>query len=44
MQKYGEDYRKMARDIDINIFQLTATKLRQRMELYKRLLSASGVC
>jgi hypothetical protein len=39
MRKHGEDYKKMARDISINIMQQTASMLKQRIKLYKRLLA-----
>mmetsp|Transcript_1063 Transcript_1063/g.1826 ORF Transcript_1063/g.1826 Transcript_1063/m.1826 type:complete len:151 (+) Transcript_1063:80-532(+) len=38
-KKHGDDYKKMARDIKINIYQKTASELRQRMELFNHLQS-----
>jgi len=37
IEKYDDDYEKMARDIKINVHQKTASQLQKRVGLYKRL-------
>jgi hypothetical protein len=39
MKKYKEDYEAMARDIDINVYQMTPAQLKKRIALYKELLA-----
>ena len=38
IEKYGDDYEKMARDIKINVEQLTAGQLERLIIKYKKLL------
>ncbi|GAB5366493.1 hypothetical protein AAMO2058_001148200 [Amorphochlora amoebiformis] len=40
MRKHGEDYKKMARDIKINVYQKTAAQLKNRIELLRSLQTA----
>ena len=40
MEKYGDDYEKMARDIKVNTDQLTSSQLERLITKYKKLLSS----
>uniref|UniRef100_A0A7S2TH00 Nucleolar protein 16 n=1 Tax=Lotharella oceanica TaxID=641309 RepID=A0A7S2TH00_9EUKA len=37
MKKHGEDYKKMARDIKINVYQQTAKQLQNRIAIFNRI-------
>mmetsp|Transcript_16160 Transcript_16160/g.24378 ORF Transcript_16160/g.24378 Transcript_16160/m.24378 type:complete len:151 (+) Transcript_16160:44-496(+) len=39
LSKHGEDYKKMARDIKINVYQQTEGELKKRIALFKHLQS-----
>ena len=39
IDKYGDDCKKMARDIKINVYQKTAAQLEKRIKIFKALLA-----